>query len=216
MKPKTIIFDLDGTLIDSADSILYGFELVLKEGGYVSRVPLVRDLIGPPLKLSLQKLSGINDGDKLDAMVSKFKSYYDSVGYKNSFPYKGVEKLLKDLSKLDHNLIIATNKRIAPTRKILDHFGWSPLFSEIYAIDGDISGPFENKAEMLSRLILNLKLDNRTSLYIGDRIDDQYAAHASGLSSITVEWGYGDYGDLNIYAKTVSSVEQLGTILKSS
>lgn len=215
MKAKAIIFDLDGTLIDSADSILYGFDFVLKGAGCVSKVLLTRDLIGPPLKLTMQKLSGISDDAMLEDLVGGFKSYYDLVGYQKSTPYLGIDKLLEDLRASDQNLILATNKRMIPTKKILEHLGWASLFGEVYAIDRNTFGAYANKAEMLQSLIIDLNLDKSNSIYIGDRIDDQDAAHACGLSSITVDWGYGDYSDRKIYSKTVSSVENLAQILRN-
>ena len=139
MKAKAIIFDLDGTLIDSADSILYGFEFVLRDTGYIAKAPLNRGLIGPPLKLTMQKLSGINDDMVLNDLVDRFKSYYDLVGYQKSSPYLGVDKLLKDLRASEHNLILATNKRMIPTKKILEYLGWTPIFDDVYAIDRELS-----------------------------------------------------------------------------
>ena len=72
IKASSIIFDLDGTLIDSAPSILIGFEHVLKANGIDPLTPLVPSIIGPPLAQMLKMLSGINDEKKILEKVAWF------------------------------------------------------------------------------------------------------------------------------------------------
>lgn len=187
-------------MIDSASSILFGFKVAVKLAGYNLRIPLDNSLIGPPLMSALQKLTGEGDESKLQIIATEFKLYYDSEGYKKSFPYAGVSDLLQSIKESKYRLILATNKRIRPTLSILKYFGWAQLFDFVYAIDKDPRGVYSNKSEMLMRLIEEESIERGGSLYVGDRLEDQLAAQQNGLSSITVGWGYGDYQDWAVYS----------------
>ena len=119
MTHSHIIFDLDGTLIDSAPSILGAFKLVLEQFFYTPTRPLNSALIGPPLKQTLQLISGESDSEKLALLFEAFKSNYDSNAYTLSSSYTGVSEMLESLFRSDNYLHIATNKRLITTQKIL-------------------------------------------------------------------------------------------------
>lgn len=213
MSSKAIIFDLDGTLIDSADAILSGLQAAANEADYSLNLSLEKALIGPPLRMTLQKLTGVKDDLVLDRMIATFKSCYDTVGYKKTLAFSGVDSLLRQLHSTDQILMLATNKRMIPTVNILKHFGWLSLFHSIYAIDKNPLKVFSNKSEMLYSLIKENGIELDGSLYIGDRIEDQESAAANGLKAITVTWGYGDYQDPSIYSQMVSSIDELSQAL---
>jgi phosphoglycolate phosphatase len=88
-------------------------------------------------------------------------------------------------------LYIATNKRLIPTKKILDYLSWNSFFSAVYSIDSNTEKPFKNKGEMIRALLNNEMIDLKSAVYIGDRDDDYEAANKNGLPCILVEWGYG-------------------------
>ena len=121
-KDKHIIFDLDGTLIDSSDSILDSFSSAFKDCDIDLKRPLTESVIGPPLKVTLSLLSGTNDHAKLELLAKKFKANYDSFGYLNTKVYPGVSKMLDSLMRYNIVMYIATNKRILPTLKIINYF----------------------------------------------------------------------------------------------
>jgi phosphoglycolate phosphatase len=118
VKPKAIIFDLDGTLIDSAPSILAGFEHVLKVNGIEPLIPLTSSVIGPPLIPTLRMLSGVDNEEKLVQMAMQFKDFYDLEACLLSQPYDAVDDGLKRLAEHGLKMHIATNKRYIPTRNI--------------------------------------------------------------------------------------------------
>lgn len=192
-KIKTVIFDLDGTLINSAPAILTGLEKAIKKSGLLPILPLDFSLVGPPLKDVLQKLVGDRSDIDLDTLASDFKAYYDAEGFMMSIPYPGVQEMLRQLKKSNISLYLATNKRVVPTLKIVDFFNWTSLFHEIYAIDKFADSPFSNKAAMIKTLIQAECIEKEHAIYVGDRIEDLEASLANGIGAILVNWGYGDF-----------------------
>lgn len=189
---RHIIFDLDGTLIDSAPSILAGFEGALNIHGIAPVVPLTDKLIGPPLKDTLSRLTGITDPEKIQALAESFKAYYDATGFKASGVYPGIPAMLEALSRLGFRLHIATNKRLNPTLKILDYFGWASWFDQVYALDKQTPA-YANKGAMLAGLMATHGITAAEALYVGDKAEDGEAAGENQLPFVAVAWGYGNF-----------------------
>ncbi len=187
-----IIFDLDGTLIDSASSVLATFEATLLAHGIESKVDLGSSLIGPPLYETLMKLTGAEDPKLLDALADTFKSLYDTSGYKQSRVYPGVPELLSKINQRNIPTYIATNKRLIPTRLILKHFGWSQQFKTTYTLDG-LEKPHANKSEMLSHIMRKIGCDPIHTAYIGDKFEDGIAADENNIFFFYACWGYGSW-----------------------
>ncbi len=185
-----IIFDLDGTLIDSAPAILASFRAAFAHTGIAPAVTIDESVIGPPLTETLQLLSGSDDPALIGRLAEAFKASYDGAGYRETAAYAGVGELLAELAGAGLTLSIATNKRIHPTRLILDHLGWREHFAHVYALDL-ISPRLPNKAAMIARLLADQGIAKEQAIYIGDRSEDGESADANGLPFIAVTWGYG-------------------------
>jgi phosphoglycolate phosphatase len=205
-KIKSIIFDLDGTLIDSAPSILFGFKHVLEINGLDPLIPLTSSLIGPPLTTTLRIISGIDDDKKLQQMAYQFKGFYDIEGCLISQPYATIDDGLKNLVDAGFDLHIATNKRLIPTRNILRHNGWDVLFYSVYTLDkADVI--FHSKSDMIAQQLKDLGLSQDQAIYVGDRTEDMAAAQNNQLNFIGVSWGYGDFPkDVTV----IETFDQLG------
>ena len=186
---QTLIFDLDGTLIDSSASILEGFTMALDNLKIAPKFPLTATVIGPPLRDTLATLAGSDDASLLDALVKSFKNYYDAEGYKTTTVFSGVSEMLQELHRAGNALHIATNKRLLPTKLILKHLGWSGLFASVYALDAR-SPAFPNKAAMIAGLIEDQGVAPGSAAYIGDRPEDGFAADANALPFYAADWGY--------------------------
>jgi phosphoglycolate phosphatase len=186
---KHVILDLDGTLIDSAPSILKCLESTLNFYQLKPLFPLNNLVIGPPLELTFQKLTGIKNLLVIDELIDFFKNLYDVDGYKDSIPYDGISQLLRELSSLNFFVYLATNKRIVPTKKILEHLLWSNYFDAVYAFDtGTIK--FKSKAEMLSSILKDNNVDTVSAVYVGDINSDYEAAQKNKIKFIFANWGY--------------------------
>lgn len=186
---KHLIFDLDGTLIDSAPSILNCFELAFRSTNTPLRMALGNEVIGPPLMETLKRLSGSEDAAVLNALAAAFKQHYDSTGYQQSVVFDGVPAMLQQLKAEGYTLYIATNKRFDPTEKIMAYLGWQDFFAGVYALDY-FSPALKSKAQMIGRVVAEHDLKIQDCLYIGDRLEDGQSAEANLMDFVLVTWGY--------------------------
>lgn len=203
-----LIFDLDGTLIDSAPSILACFRKILDQAQIAPLLPLDESLIGPPLPQTLQTLTGIRDGDRIAVLVDAFKEIYDSEGYRDSLPYEGVTGMLAALQAAGHRLALATNKRILPTRLILKHLEWDGYFESVWALDC-VQPRLADKTAMLRALLQSDGIAPAQAAYIGDKIEDGLAAQANALRFVAARWGYGEFPDSPVDWHHLDSPQQL-------
>lgn len=196
-KYTSIIFDLDGTLIDSSPSILKCFRIILENAGIEHLVPLDSSIIGPPLRQTLMNISGLSQGDQLERLAVDFQRMYDTEGFKETNVYSGVNEMLFQLDSCGIPMTIATNKRLAPTLKILSHLGWEHYFTEVGALDM-INPSFPSKAALLGYLLEKSGKNPEAVLYIGDKHDDAAAAEANGMPFVAAGWGYGEWSDVSL------------------
>ena len=190
-KLKNIIFDMDGTLIDSSRGVLNSLMQVCLDNNIALNKKISKTVIGPPLKETLVQLTDIKDEKRIEHLVDGFKRHYDSDGYKDTTAFEGIELVLKSLYENRINLYIATNKRQEPTKKIIHMLKWDRLFKGIYSIDS-FGKDIKTKGELLAHIVR--LYDLKECIYIGDHVDDFYAANFSGLNYIMVGWGFGNFG----------------------
>lgn len=189
------IFDLDGTLIDSAPAILRCLKRTLQSAGYTPQVPLQHQLIGPPLTETLSHLTGLTDQTALLRLADDFKSLYDASEILQTRAFPGIEAMLEALVLQGMRLHLTTNKRMKPTRILLDTLGWNSYFASIYTLDMVIPH-FANKSEALRQQLKDLQIAQFSALYIGDTPADGNAAAANKLRFAAATWGYGGFAAL--------------------
>jgi phosphoglycolate phosphatase len=188
--PTDILFDLDGTLIDSAAAILASYRTAFAACGLTPVRSIAAEIVGPPINETLRLLSGSDDPALIQRLSEAFKQSYDTGGLLETAAYAGVGALLATLQAAGRRLHIATNKRIHPTRLILDHLGWRAYFETVYALDL-FSPRLPDKAAMIGRLLADRAIELTQAVYVGDRIEDGTAAEANHLPFIAATWGYG-------------------------
>lgn len=188
----TLIFDFDGTLIDSAPGILATFAEVLSMANVTPAVALDQNLIGPPLQPTMEKLLGRNDPELLKTLVENFKLRYAITGIAHTPAYPDAEASLQALADRGLTLYLATNKRAQPTIALLAKFGWGRFFRRVYCIDSH-QPAFSDKTAMLRQLLSENQLDPNRALYVGDTRGDHLAASACGIGFIAAQWGYEDW-----------------------
>jgi len=211
---KHIIFDLDGTLVDSAPGVIEGLRGAFLSSGYAPRINITNKIIGPPLLDMLSVISGTDDRDILNDLSEQFVRYYDGHGFQCSNEYKGISELLKYLSGSGFTLYIATNKRLIPSGRIIAYFGWSDYFECIYAIDS-FDNIFSNKSEIICQIVKDFNIPVTDCFYIGDRDDDLQAAVDNGVSFVGVSWGYGEDKIFNGYGCVAESIGELQDIIET-
>lgn len=189
-QPTHIVFDFDGTLVDSAPGILESLKASLAACGVTPLCPLTPALIGPALPALLSGLTGIRTPAQLEAMTDAFKSHYDAHGYRMTQAYPGIPALLTELAEHGVELAIATNKRRAPTASLLDMLGWTEFFSVVVTPDA-VTPAFKSKSEILQEALRRLDAPPGGVWYVGDRPEDAQAASTLGIPFARAAWGYG-------------------------
>ncbi len=193
-KYDTVLFDLDGTLTDSAEGIIncaiYSFEkmeLTLRERDWY------RVFIGPPLKVTYAEDCGLNEEDTVRA-IAYFRERYFTVGKYENCVYGGIEDMLKNLKNAGLRLAVATSKLENTAKEILAHFGLDSYFD--YIGGGLPDGSRDYKNQVIEYVMDILKADKRKTVMIGDRIHDIEGAHKVGIDSIGALYGYGSREEL--------------------
>lgn len=198
MKKQYLLFDLDGTLTDSARGIMNAIEYALHTYGItVSDRSTLRPFIGPPLAESMRKYYGFGVEQSLEA-VERFREYYDGKGglFENDV-YEGIPKLLDDLKNAGYHLYLATSKPENTAKRILEHFDLARRFDFIGGATLDESR--EKKGDVIRYVLESCGItesDKDQVVMIGDRSNDIVGAKENGLESIGVLYGYGSREEL--------------------
>ena len=209
MKYKNILFDLDGTLIDSAPGIVESFSFAFNKIYGVKCSKDIKSLIGPPIKEILLAVNNETDSIVIKEFLDAFKLHYDNEGFKKSQLFENVSDILKFLKSENTVLFIATNKRKLPTNLILEYLNLKQYFQGIYCPDS-CELIFENKTRLVENLITSHTLNKSKTLFVGDTSHDGIAAKANGLDFALVDYGYGDYENPNYI---INNIKKLVNIL---
>ncbi|MBM4238396.1 MAG: HAD family hydrolase [Gammaproteobacteria bacterium] len=208
MTLRAILFDFDGTLVDSARSILTGLGRALESEGVTPVVPLAPALIGPPLPRTLATLTGSGEPALIERLAAAFRMHYDSAGYRETEVYSGVNEMLASLARDHVALYIVTNKRIKPTRLIVDHLGWNAHFRGIHALDA-LDPPAVNKTALVREVLQRESLTSTQTWMVGDSAEDRQAAEGNGLHFLAATWGYGAAADQQNLASLLTTPLEL-------
>jgi phosphoglycolate phosphatase len=188
---RSVVFDLDGTLVDSAPGVLAAFAQAFESRGLEPVVPLDRGVVGPPLRRTLALLAGSEDAALLDDLAARFRAAYDGELCAAAEPYPGIPQAIARLAASGTSLYIATNKREIPTLRLVEALGWGPLFRGIRCSDTGGGTAASDKRLTLATLVREHAIDAASSLMVGDSIDDAEAAAHASLGFVGVTWGYG-------------------------
>jgi phosphoglycolate phosphatase len=187
---RSVIFDLDGTLVDSLPGIAWSVEAALEECGVPWRRRDLKPLVGPPIRQILAEVSGVSQASALDRLERAFRSSYDSGGWRRTVCQKGANAILRQLQSRGISLWLATNKPAHATGRILRELALTGFFQEIVCRDSHTPS-FESKAEMLVDLLGRRGLRHAECLMAGDTMEDARAAAAAGIACALVPQGYG-------------------------
>lgn len=211
---KNIIFDLDGTLADTAPDIInclkQSFEKVLQ----MKDVKIKESIIGPPVSEMFKIIMPGLNREKVEALTKMFRACYDKSLFLDTYLYEGVKDLLQALTEQSYKIFIVTNKPALPTKKILKKLKID-FFDKV--ITPDIQEKKKlNKSEMLKFLISDCCLDASKSVMVGDTENDITAARENDIDSVAVLYGYSVESEL-LESKPkfiLSSIKELLKIIK--
>ncbi|MBO6114330.1 MAG: HAD family hydrolase [Lachnospiraceae bacterium] len=191
MRYNTVIFDLDGTLLNTLDDLADSVNYALSKMNYPPRDKSeIRLFLGNGIR-NLMKLSvpdGISDED-FDKVFAIFKEYYNIHNQDKTKPYDGVIKLMHDLKNKGIKMAIVSNKVQSAVDQLREKF-----FSDVIDIAIGDNPDMKRKPEPDScfKALELLGSDTKNAVYVGDSEVDMATAKNAGLDLITVLWGFRD------------------------
>jgi phosphoglycolate phosphatase len=191
MQIANILFDLDGTLIDSAAGIEFAIHTAVGAVLPDRKLPNLKMLIGPPIRELLKQVLSNVEPEALDEIIDLFREIYDRDGWQQSIAYEGVLATLEFLHQQQIASWIVTNKPILPTRQILDRLEMSKFFTGIFSPDCQVPH-FRSKTTMVAQVITEYQLDPAFTLFVGDSYDDALAADSNNIHFAWASYGYGN------------------------
>ncbi len=196
MKPKTLIFDLDGTLVDSSPDIIASFQETLKAQGH-SEPPYaeVKRLIGRPLR---EMYACYAEEEQLDSLIAAYREHYPKHFVDNSSLYPNVLELLEALKMRGFACVVATTKASMMAKPFCDALGLSPFLNHVQGTD---DFPAKPAPDVIFKALEAIKGEG--IWMVGDTTHDIEAGRAAGLDTYAVTWGTHDAATLQTAQPTV-------------
>ncbi len=194
MKPDftCVLFDLDGTITDSAPGITASLAWMFERLGLPVPAPAeLLNYVGPPILDSFRDLAGFSEPEAVRALDT-YRQHYTVTGLFDSTVYPGVREVLADVHASTLPLSLATSKPESLATSILDHFDLARYFEFLTgASEDEIRSSKADVVEEALRRLAAAGADVARPVLVGDREHDVHGAAAHGVPTIFVEWGYG-------------------------
>ncbi|WP_320034136.1 HAD family hydrolase [Halarcobacter sp.] len=197
---RLIMFDMDGTLIDSGTSITNTINHVRENLGFEKmEKTFVLEKLNDPNINAAKFFYGTDDFTEQQKVL--FEDYYHKNCLKDLEIYEGMEKLIDDLNG-EFTLAVATNASSVFARKMLGHLGIEKYFKSILGYDS-VKMP-KPHPEMVYKILDNHNIQKQNAQMIGDSHKDIMAATNAGIDSVLVNWGFSNHDK-----DAIESIEEL-------
>ena len=191
MKYDLIIFDMDGTILNTLEDLKNSLNYVLQQAGYQTRtLEEVRTFVGNGIRKTIERaLPSDIEEEKVDELFSLFMDYYAIHNTDNTKPYNGVIELLKELKHLGYKTAVVSNKQNSAVKSLCKKF-FTGLFD--VEIGEKVNIAKKPEPDEVNEVLKILNIDRTKSIYIGDSEVDIQTAQNSKMKSIIVDWGFRD------------------------
>lgn len=194
---NTVIFDLDGTLLNTIDDLATAVNFVQNKYGWaLHTVDEVRSHVGDGIrKLVERSIPDGKDNPQFEDVLNDYKEYYKGHCQINTCAYPGIMELLKSLKQSGYKMAIVSNKAHGATTELYE------LYFKDYiqiAIGENEAAGIKKKpaADMVNLALERLGSDKSEAIYVGDSEVDKATADNSGLECVLCEWGFRELGFL--------------------
>lgn len=196
-KYDTVIFDLDGTLMDTLEDLAAAVNEILRRHGYpVRSIGEVRRIVGNGLRQTLTLCLPEGTAEAVvEELLPEFADYYQSHCQIRTKPYDGIEETLAELCRRGYKLAIVSNKRDAAVKTLRDD-----RFREYVPVaigENESAGIRKKPApDTVYQALKELGGSRERAIYVGDSEVDKKTADNAGLPCISVDWGFRDREEL--------------------
>lgn len=183
---KSILFDLDGTLVNSSSGIKAAFNYTFER----LQLPLQTDkrlstFIGPPLEVTFANY--FTEKTDIDQAIKAFREYYNAKGVYQTSLHPGITNLLKELNNLGYSLYVTTSKHEPMAELMLTELGVISSFKHVY---GSTPEHF-HKADVIKACLTEQKIQAAEAVIIGDTKFDMIGGQKTGVRRLGITWGFG-------------------------
>ncbi len=188
---QAIIFDLDGTLVDSAEDLRAALNNLMSDLGLRPiEANEIKGMIGDGVPKLVERalVAAKGDPEQRDFLLPRFLAIYQANPADLTRCYPGVLETLDALRRKDFRLAVVTNKPVLATKKILEAMSLAEFFPVV--VGGDSMEKRKPDPAPLLEAARQLKIDASQILMVGDNIHDVEAAHAAGMRCVAVSYGY--------------------------
>jgi len=185
----TVIFDLDGTLLDTLQDLANSANFALKEFGYPERsLDEVRSFVGNGTRRLMELCCPDGeDNPRFEALYGVFQRHYDEHCQDNTKPYDGVIELLNELTKKEYKLAIVSNKPDGPCKELCRRFFGNYIS---VAIGEKPTVKKKPAPDTVNKALSELFSEKWEAVYVGDSEVDIQTAKNAGVDCISVTWGF--------------------------
>lgn len=185
---KAVLFDLDGTLLDTSEGIMDSVRYTIAQLGY-EQLPIetILKFVGPPIQTSLITHLGISI-DEAQRGANIFREYYKNNALFKACIYPGIIAMLNNLKTKDIKIGVATYKREDYAIDLLKHFGIAEYCDVIHGADNE---NILTKADIVEMCITEMGENKSSVVLVGDTDHDAKGAYEAHVGFIAVTWGFG-------------------------
>ena len=211
---SAVLFDLDGTIVDSAPGITATLAYTFERLGLPVPTPAaLLAWVGPPIMDSFRDLAGL-DLAHAHRALDIYREKYLADGAYDATVYPGVGEVLRAIHAAGIPLSLATSKPETPARAVLEHFHLIEPFDHLTgASDDEVRSAKKDVVEEAMRRLAGSGADLSTPVLVGDRHHDVEGAASHGVPTIFVTWGYGSPAEAVGAVAVVDTPEQLLGVL---
>jgi phosphoglycolate phosphatase len=196
--PACILFDLDGTLVDSLPGIEFSVRQAFDSCGLPVPKQSLREMIGPPIRAILSRAGNVNEGGTLDTLEQAFRASYDGEGWQRAVCFPKAQRVLRQMHDGGHRLFVVSNKPRHVSLQILEREDILQYFEAVITRDSR-SPNYCGKEEMIRAVLAERSLGSEQCLMVGDTTEDANAAAAARIKFIWMTHGYGSAAQMSSF-----------------
>ncbi|MBD5357017.1 MAG: HAD family hydrolase [Bacteroides sp.] len=186
---KLVIFDLDGTLLNTIYDLGEACNYALRKMGYAQHpIPAYNYMVGNGVRKLMERAQPDADAPTITKLLQHFKEYYDEHCTDDTKPYKGIPELLDELTARGVAVAVASNKYQSATTKIIEHF--FPNIPFVSVQGQQPNRPVKPDPSIVFTVLSQHPTPKSQVMYVGDSGVDMETARRACVTSVGVTWGF--------------------------